>query len=63
MEEAVRKSRLEPAGLNSHNTGGANRRPGMEVQMGALCGNGRLRKKKRKKKNSCYAPGDTVLLI
>lgn len=26
----------EPGGLNSHCTGGANRRPGMEVQMGVL---------------------------
>ena len=36
--EAVRRSRQEPAGLNSHCTGGANRRPGMELQMGTISG-------------------------
>lgn len=40
--EAVRRSRQEPAGLNSHCTGGANRRLRMEVQMGAFGENGRL---------------------
>lgn len=40
--EAVRRSRQELAGLNSHCTGGANRRPRMEVQMGAFGENGRL---------------------
>lgn len=38
VEEVVTRSRQEPAGLNSHCTGGANRRPRMEVQMGTFSG-------------------------
>jgi len=41
--EAVSRSRQGPAGVNSHCTGGANRRPGMEVQMGAFAWNGWLK--------------------